>query len=82
MIEQNLKKMFREFMKVQAKLVNDAYIVEERRQSQSSARKGTHEPEEEDNGMTFQELIDLLSQEQLEQCLRLLIPVIKLDADT
>jgi len=66
MIEQNLKKMFREFMKVQAKLVNDAYIVEERRQSHNSARKGDQEPEEEDDGMTFQALIDLLSQEQLE----------------
>jgi len=38
--------------------------------------------EEEDADLSFQGFIDLLSKEQLEQCLRLLVPVIKLDTNT
>ena len=47
---------------------------------QVKAEEGLDEEEKIDEGFTtFQSFIDLLSQAELEECLRLLIPIIKLD---
>jgi len=65
--------MFVEFMRVQKKVVEDALVNDDSALQDASP---THD------GTSFQNFIDLLSKEQLEQCLRLLVPVIKLDTNS
>ena len=63
-------------MRVQKKVIEEAYV------SGEILKRSEQLQIEPDEAMSFQNFIDLMSNEELEQCMRLIVPVIKLDTNS
>ena len=84
LVDLNLKQMYRNFMKVQVDNVENACVANTLRlQSPVSGKTSTtNDVPGPDDDLSLTQLLMLLPQDELEQCLCFLIPIIKLDSNT